>query len=50
MDTYLQRALKDGYAKIEGEGKSQKITYLAVNHSEKYNDPEEKVRANFGRN
>ncbi|MCC6298474.1 MAG: restriction endonuclease subunit M [Anaerolineales bacterium] len=45
--TYLERAINDGHAKLTGEGKSEKITYLAVNHSEKYNDPEEKVRAEF---
>ena len=47
MATYLDRAIKDGHTQLTGEGKSQKITYLAVNHSEKYNDPEEKVRAEF---
>ncbi len=45
--TYLERAIKDRHAKIEGEGKKQKITYLAVDHSERYSDPEEQVRAEF---
>lgn len=45
--TYLQRAIKDGHARLTGEGKSEKITYVAVNHTEKYSDPEEKVRAEF---
>jgi type I restriction enzyme M protein len=45
--TYLDRALKDRHAQITGEGKQAKITYLAVNWTEKYNDPEEKVRAEF---
>lgn len=45
--TYLDRALKDGHAKITGEGKQQKITYIAVNHTERFADPEEKVRAEF---
>jgi len=45
--TFLQRALKDGHAKITGEGKAQRIVYLAVNHSERYSDPEEQVRAEF---
>lgn len=45
--TYLDRAITDGHAKIAGEGRSQKITYLAVNHSERYGDPEEQVRAEF---
>lgn len=47
MMSYLQRALKDGYAQIVGEGKGQKITYFAVDHSERYSDPEEQVRAEF---
>jgi type I restriction enzyme M protein len=45
--TYLQRAIKDGYAVLKGEGKNEKITYIAVNQTERYNDPEEKVRAEF---
>jgi len=44
---YLERALKDGHAEISGEGKREKITYVAVNHSERYSDPEEKVRAEY---
>lgn len=38
---YLERANKDGHARLTGEGKQQKITYLAVNHSERYADAEE---------
>ena len=45
--TYLERAIEDGHAKITGEGRTQKITYLAVNYSERYADPEEQVRAEF---
>lgn len=45
--TYIERALKDGHAVLKGEGKTQKITYVAVNQTERYNDPEEKVRADF---
>jgi type I restriction enzyme M protein len=44
---YLEQALKDGHAEIVGEGKQQKIFYKAVDHSERYGDPEEKVRAEF---
>jgi len=43
----LDRAVKDGHAYLSGEGKNQKITYVAVEHSERYADPEEKVRAEF---
>ena len=44
---FLMRALKDGHAKLVGEGKTQRIVYLAVNHSERYSDPEEQVRAEY---
>jgi len=46
-DSFLNRALADGHAKLSGEGKAQRIVYLAVNHSERYSDPEEQVRAEF---
>ena len=43
---YLERAIKDGYAHITGtEGKRQ-ITYVASDsHKERYDDPEERIRA-----
>ena len=43
--TYLEHAITDGHAKITGEGKMQRIHYLAAAHSERWSDPEEKVRA-----
>lgn len=46
--TNLERAIKDGYAYIIGTDNKQKITYVSSdNHTENYNDPEEKVRAEF---
>ena len=45
--TYLENALKDGHAKRSGEGKTEKITYVAINRTERYADPEEKVRAEY---
>jgi type I restriction enzyme M protein len=45
--TYLEQALRDGHAEIVGEGKQQKITYIAVEQAERYSDPEEQVRAEF---
>lgn len=45
--SYLERALKDKYLQITGEGKQQKITYTAVNWIGRYNDTEEQVRAEF---
>lgn len=46
--TYLDGAIKDGYAIITGPENKQKIIYVTSdNHTENYNDPEEKVRAEF---
>lgn len=46
--TYLDRAIKDGYAIITGPENKQKIIYVTSdNHTENYNEPEEKVRAEF---
>ncbi len=44
---YLERAITDGHAKLTGEGKQQKILYVAINHTERCCDPEESVRAEF---
>ena len=43
--TYLARALADGHAEITGEGRNERILYLAAGRSERWADPEEKVRA-----
>lgn len=43
--TYLTRALADGHAEITGEGRNERIHYIAAGHSERWADPEEKVRA-----
>jgi type I restriction enzyme M protein len=45
--TFIERALADGYAEITGEGKTERIRYKAAGHSERWADPEEKVRAEF---
>ena len=45
--SFLAKALSDGYATLSGEGKQQKITYHAANHTERFSDPEEQVRAEF---
>ena len=44
---YLDQAIADGRAVIDTSGKRPRITYVAVGHSEYYDDPEEKVRAEF---
>jgi type I restriction enzyme M protein len=45
--TNLEQAIEKGYATISGEGAKQRITYVAVNHSERFSDPEEQVRAEY---
>ena len=46
-NTYLNRALANGHAEITGEGHNEYIRYVAAGHSERWSDPEEKVRAEF---
>ena len=46
-NTYLSRALADGHAEITGESRNERIRYVAAGHSERWSDPEEKVRAEF---
>jgi type I restriction enzyme M protein len=45
--SFLQRAFDDGLARLVGEGKTERIHYLDVAHSERWSDPEEKIRAAF---
>ena len=45
--TYLNEAVEKGYAILSGEGAKQRITYVAVNHSERFSDHEEQVRAEY---
>ncbi len=44
---WLQKALDDGKALLTYDGARQRITYVAIGHSESYDDPEEWVRADF---
>ena len=44
-DPCLSRALDDGLAEITGEGRNERIRYITADHSERWSDPEEKVRA-----
>ncbi len=45
-EALLKRALAEGHLKLQGEGKTERIIYVADNnHSEKWTDPEEKIRA-----
>ncbi|AFZ15003.1 N-6 DNA methylase [Crinalium epipsammum PCC 9333] len=45
--TYLEQAIEDGHAELIGEGSRERIRYIATDHSERWSDPEEKVRAEF---
>ena len=42
---YIDHAFADGHAELVGEGRSERIRYVAADHSERWADPEEKVRA-----
>lgn len=45
---FLEKALSDGYANITGVEGKRKITYVSSNnHAESFEDPEERVRAEF---
>ena len=44
---FLQRAFADGHLQLITSGKTEKIRYATVNVSEKWSDPEEKVRAAY---
>ena len=46
-EVFLNRAFAEGHLKLQGEGKNERIIYVAVGHSERWADPEEKVRAAF---
>ena len=43
--TYLERAIEDGHAEIVFEGRTERIRYIAADHSQRWSDAEEKVRA-----
>ncbi len=45
--TYLDIAIADDLVEFIGEGRSQRIRYVAADHSERWADPEEKIRAEF---
>lgn len=44
---FITKAFADGYLQLIATGKTEKIRYVAVNVSEKWSDPEEKVRAAY---
>jgi type I restriction enzyme M protein len=48
-EDFLKRALSEGHLRLQGEGKTERIIYIAddSNKGERWADPEEKVRAAF---
>ncbi len=47
-EKYLDRAIADGLIDFKGDGKTEKIIYVAWgSHTERWSDPEEKIRAEF---
>jgi type I restriction enzyme M protein len=47
VEDYFKRAFDEGHLALRGEGKNERIVYTASNHSERWADREEKVRAAF---
>lgn len=48
METsYLERAFEDNHLRLEKSGKTERLVYVAAGRSERWSDPEEKVRAAF---
>lgn len=43
----LEKAKEDGHFRLERSGKPEGVIYAAVSRSERWVDPEEKVRATF---
>lgn len=43
----LERAIQDGHVEVTGEGPRARIRYAATGFTDRYGDPEEKVRADF---
>jgi type I restriction enzyme M protein len=46
-DSYLARAIREGYAEMVREGRGVRILYVPTGHREIWTDPEEQVRAEF---
>lgn len=43
----LDKAIQDGHLRIDQSGRFEKIVYIAATRSERWSDPEEKIRAEF---
>lgn len=47
MESFLEKAINEGHLRPDQSGRVEKVVYTAVNRSERWSDPEEKVRAEF---
>lgn len=47
MESFLDKAIREGHLRIDRSGRFEKIVYTAVNRSERWSDLEERVRAEF---
>lgn len=47
MESFLDKAIREGHLRIDHSGRFAKVVYAAVNRSERWSDPEERVRAEF---
>ena len=47
METATERAINEGHLRIDNTGRTEKILYVAAGRTERWSDPEEKVRAEF---
>lgn len=47
MESSLDKAIREGHLRIDRSGRFEKIVYAAANRSERWSDPEERVRAEF---
>lgn len=45
--SWTEKAIADGYLRLDRSGRVEKMVYVSVNRGEKWSDPEEKVRAEF---
>lgn len=45
--THFEQAIDDGHLRLDQSGRFEKIQYVATSRSERWSDPEEKVRAEF---
>ena len=47
MQTYLERSIAAGHVRIETSSRGERVVYVAAEHSERWSDPEEKIRAEY---